>query len=53
MATLAISEDPGEMLQNVAFHQSALFAKINQSSEIELHFFSSIITCDSQYNTIV
>ena len=49
MGTLANSERPDEMPHKAAFYQSpesALFAKINQSSEKEIQFFFKIITCD-------
>ena len=40
MHTLANSKDPDEMSHNAAFHQSALFAKINQPSGKEIQFLS-------------
>ena len=41
------SEDPDEMLHNVAFHKGLhCFLRQNLSSEKEIQYFWEIITCD-------
>ena len=46
MGILTNSEDPDEMLHNVAFHQGLhCLLRQNQSSEKEIEYFLQIITC--------
>ena len=47
MGTLANSEDPDEMLHNVAFHQGLhLLLRQDRSLEKEIQYFFRIVTCD-------
>ena len=46
MCILANSEDPDEMLHNVALNQNLQLAKTKRSSEKKYNFYLEIIPCD-------
>ena len=48
IGTLANRSYPNAMLQNVAFHQSVLFAEIKKSSTTEKSFIFEFLTCDNE-----
>ena len=50
MSTTARTEDPDEMLHDVAFYQGLRYLlRQNQSSEKVIYFWGEIITCDPQH----
>ena len=52
MGTLANSESPDKMPQNVASHQGLhTLLRQNRSSMKEIHYFLEIITCDPSIYT--
>ena len=52
MSTFANSEDPDEMLQHAAFHQSTLFVKVKNILKQKIHFFKYNLTPLDMYNRL-